>query len=179
MRAMIEGLDTPHPLGPLLPAMFQEDEFAQRFISAFDTVLAPVFSTLDNIDSYFDPMLAPEDFVDWLASWVGLAIDETWPVERRRLLVARAVELYQWRGTRRGLAAHIAVYTGTEPEIEDHGGVAWSPSPMADLLGTDTPQVTVRLRVPDPKAIDQARLDRVVTAAKPAHLGHTIEVVKG
>ena len=68
-------------------------------MSAFDEVLAPLFTTLDCFDSYLDPDLAPHDFVDWLASWVGVDIDETWTLERRRRLIQDAVVLYRIRGT--------------------------------------------------------------------------------
>jgi phage tail-like protein len=178
MRGIIDGLASPHPLGPALPAMFADDDFAQRFTSAFDEVLAPVLATLDNFDAYLDPGTAPEDFVEWLAGWVGLALDDTWPSDRRRLLVSRAVPLYQWRGTVRGLAEHVAIYAGVEPEILENGGTAWSPVPGGPLPGVAEPRLLVRLAVPDPKSLDTTRLDRVIMAAKPAHLAHAVEVLK-
>ncbi|MGW2874684.1 hypothetical protein ACWDCZ_41715, partial [Kitasatospora sp. NPDC001225] len=66
-RAAVPGLPSPHPIGELLPALFAEDDFAQRFTAGLDTVLAPVFATLDNLPAYFQPGLAPADFLDWLA----------------------------------------------------------------------------------------------------------------
>ena len=178
MRGLIEDLDTPHPLGASLPALFQEDGFAQRFTSALDAVLAPVFCTLDNLEAYFDPRLAPRDFVVWLAAWVGLALDENWPVERQRALIAEAAQLYRWQGTAKGLAAHVALYTGSEPEIVDSGGCSWSATPGGSLPGTAEPRVTVLVRVPDPSAVDRRRLDAIVAAAKPAHVVHEIEVLQ-
>ena len=80
MRAHVPGLASPHPLGDRLPAMYLEDSFIQRMTAAFDDVLAPIFSSLDNLEAYVDPELAPEDFVLWLGDWVGLALDESWPV---------------------------------------------------------------------------------------------------
>lgn len=179
MRAAVPGLETPHPLGLAMPGIYHDDDFCQRFLAGFDEVLAPVFCTLDNLDAYFDPALAPEDFVDWLAAWVGIALDENWSVERRRALVAQAAELYRWRGTRRGLAAHVAVYTGSEPEVVDSGGCVWSPVPGGEVPGAWPPQVTVRVRVPDPAAVDLRRIEAIVAAAKPAHVAHVIEVVEG
>jgi phage tail-like protein len=64
---MIAGLGSPHPLGSGLPALYQEDDLAQRLLAALDEVLAPVISTLDNFDRYLEPSLAPLDFVEWLA----------------------------------------------------------------------------------------------------------------
>ncbi len=77
-RGLIPGLVSPHPLGPALPALFQEDDFAQRFVSAFDDVLAPIFSAMDNGDAYLDPYLTPEDFLEWMSSWVGIELNENW-----------------------------------------------------------------------------------------------------
>ena len=95
-------------------------------MAAFDEIVAPLFSTLDCLDSYLDPKLAPHDFVDWLASWVGVDIDETWTLERRRRLILDAVALYRIRGTAAGLAAHVNLYAGVTPEIAENGGCEWS-----------------------------------------------------
>ena len=178
MRGMIDGLESPHPLGPTLPAVFQDDDFAQRFTAAFDDALAPVFATLDNVDSYVDPKVAPDDFVEWLSGWVGLALDATWPADRRRELVARAVELYQWRGTARGLAAHVAVYTGSEPQVVDNGGVSWSTTPSSPMPGSGNPSFTVRVEMADSAGVDERRLRDLVDAAKPAHLVADVEVAR-
>lgn len=175
-RARIEGLPSPHPLGAMLPALYQEDDFAQRFTQALDSVLAPVFLTIECVDAYLDPWLAPGDFVEWLAGWVGVALDETWPIERQRELVARAVETYRWRGTLRGLRTLVEIYTGHQAEIVESGGVRWSPTPGADPPGSPHPLLTVRLRVPDASSLDWKRLEAVVVAAKPAHIPHVIEV---
>src|SRR5437879_2123507 len=83
-RGFVPGLASPHPLGDRLPAMYLEDSLVQRMTHAFDVVLAPIFSSLDNLDAYVDPELAPADFLLWLGDWVGLALDEAWPEERRR-----------------------------------------------------------------------------------------------
>ena len=55
MRGLVPGLASPHPLGPALPAIYQEDDFAQSFLTAFDDVLAPIFSTVDNFPACLDP----------------------------------------------------------------------------------------------------------------------------
>ena len=177
MRGLIDDLATPSPLERALPGLLQQDDFACRFVGAFDSVLAPVFGTLDNFPAYVDPGTAPSDFVEWLAGWLGLVLDGTWSDERRRQAVREVVELYRWRGTARGLKAHVALYLGLEPEIEEGGGVVWSPAPGAALPGEATDRVLVRVRVPEPGAIDASRLDAIVRAVKPAHLGHEIDIV--
>lgn len=178
MRGAIADLPSPHPLGPALPGLYQDDAFAQSMMSALDEVLAPVVSTIDNFESYLDPYLAPEDFLAWLGGWVGIAIDDGWSLERRREAVARAVELYRLRGTATGLARQIEIHTGGTVEITENGGTAWSIDPGGELPGSPDPLVVVRVAVDDPAAVDRARLNALIAASKPAHVEHRFEVVK-
>lgn len=175
-RASARALLNPHPLGAYLPALYQEDEFAQQWLSALDEVLAPIFSSIDNFSAYLDPRLAPADFLDWLATWMGLVSDETWPVERRRAFVSRASDLYRMRGTVKGLSAHVQIFSGGEVEIVEHGGTSWSATNGGVLPGSAGYDMVVRVVVADPSTVDTARLDALVAAAKPAHLSHRVEV---
>lgn len=178
MRGSVAALPNPHPFGPSLPALYQEDQFAQAFLSALDEVLAPVIHTLDNLNSYFDPYLTPDDFLSWLGTWVAIAIDDQWSIERRREAVGRAVELYRLRGTAAGLGQQIEIYTGGTVEIVENGGTAWSIDPGGELPGSAKPLVVVRVHVDDPKAVDASRVDALVAASKPAHVEHRVEIMK-
>jgi phage tail-like protein len=178
MRGTVDILATPHPMGPAMPAVYQEDPFAQSFLGALDTVLAPVVGTLDNFDAYLDPYLAPDDFLGWLATWVGMTIDESWTSERRRQVVARAVELYRLRGTATGLAEQIEIHTGGAVEIIENGGTAWSIDAGGELPGSPKPLLVVRIQVEDPKSVDGGRIEAIVAASKPAHVEHRVEIVK-
>lgn len=180
MRGMINGLANPYPLITSMPSAYQEDHFTDRFLSTFDDVLAPVLSTLDNIDAYLDPWLCPPDFLPWMASWVGVEIDENWSEEQQRRLVATAVDLLQWGGTRRGTIDLIRAFLGIEAdriEVEDSGGVAWSVTPGAALPGTAPPTVTVRVRSDAKGDVDERRLERLVRMSEPAHVATTVQVV--
>lgn len=177
MRTGLAGLTTPHPLGERLPAVYTEDTFAQRFTAALDEVLAPVFVTLDCFASYLDPWLAPADFLDWLATWVALRVDEDWSEGQRRELVANAVELHRWRGTCLGLAAHVRLLTGGKVEVVDSGGCAASDYPNGPLPGSPVPRVLVRVRVPDPASVDRPLLLAVIADAVPAHVRVDLEIV--
>ena len=179
MRGLVAGLGTPHPLGPALPALYQDDDFAQRLLAGLDDVMAPIYSTLDNFDAYLDPHLTPDDFLAWLGGWVGIALDESWDVERRRAIVGRAVDLYRMRGTALGLAGQVEIQTGGHVEIVENGATGWSVDPGGELPGSPEPLVVVRVTVPDPKGVDAQRLDALVATAKPAHVMHRIEIVKG
>lgn len=178
MRGTLPGLHSPHPLGRGLPAVYQdEDPFTMRMTEAFDELLAPVISTLDCLPAYFDAAVAPEDFVDWLADWVGIDLDETWDLPLRRQVVAGATDLHARRGTAAGLADQVRLVTGGEVEVHESGGTAWSVDAGSALPGSRKPTLLVRVRVPDPSAVDPVRLERLVTAVKPAHVPHSLEIL--
>lgn len=178
MRGTVTDLGTPYPLGGLLPAVLQEDPFAMRLTAGLDDVLAPIIATLDCLYGYIDPALAPEDFLEWLADWVGATVDENWPLHRQRATVARAVELYQLRGTLVGLRAQVEVITGAQVDIVESGGVGWSTTPDGPLPGEPGSWLVVRITTAAPDSIRLGVVEAIVAAAKPAHVLHQIEVVQ-
>jgi len=178
MRGTVPGLVSVAPVAQRLPAVYQEDEFLQRFVQAFDVALAPLFLTLDTLECYVDPALAPPDFLAWLGEWVGIEVDDTWSDQRRREIIAGAAEIHRRRGTPAGVVEAVRLAVGGRVEVEDSGGSAWSATPGAELPGASTPFLRVTVRVADPATVDRRRLERVVAAVKPAHVTHTIDVVE-
>ena len=110
-----------------LPAVFGAEpisaDFTDRFLAIFDTTLRGIEATLDDQDALFDPRSAPAeplgkgkaDFLTWLGTWVGVALDPRLPVSRRRALLRNAGRLAHLRGTREGLRQQLLVYLGLEP----------------------------------------------------------------
>ncbi|MFC9185642.1 phage tail protein [Streptomyces cyaneofuscatus] len=179
-RAAVPGLPSRYPIGELLPALYTDDDLAQRFTAGLDTVLAPVLSTLDNLPAYFDPALAPADFLPWLATWVGAGIDPGWPPELQRAVLARAVELHRWRGTRRGLVEHLRLCFGVRADVRDGGGVAWSSEPGTALPPPPTGELLVRVWPVAPGVtVDANRVQEVVTASCPVHLTCRVKILPG
>ncbi|GGM01291.1 MULTISPECIES: phage tail protein [Micromonospora] len=177
MRAAVAGLATPDPLGRRLPAVYAADDLAQRLTGGFDQVLAPVHATLDSLWAYFDPALAPPDFVDWLGSWVAAGGGRDRPAAERRRVVAGAVARHRVRGTAAGLAEEVRLATGLVPEIVESGGTTWSVTPGTALPGSAVPALTVRVYAPEPSDALVARLRAVVEANRPAHVPYTVEVL--
>lgn len=107
-----------------LPAVFREDpssaDFLDRFLSIFDDIYDDLGQTITNIASIFDPEATPVAFLDWLASWLGLALERSWPISKRRRLIREAHRLYALRGTPEGLRQHVALYTDSTPTILEH-----------------------------------------------------------
>lgn len=170
------GTRTPYPLASVLPGLFQEVGFTMRMCGGLDDILAPAIVTMDCLDAYLDPALTPPDFLEWLAGWVGLSLDQNWSESKRRELVAHAADLYRWQGTVRGVREHVRLYTGSEPEVTDSGGVSWSARAGGDLPGDPRPDLVVRVTVEGDVSIDESHLDTIVSAAKPAHVPHRLEI---
>jgi phage tail-like protein len=181
-------LINPHPLAETLPGVYRDawiderrrtarEPFGRRFISALDTVLAPVLATLDNLDGYLDADTTPEDFLVWLGLWVAAPVDNAWNEDRRRAFVGQAAELYRRRGTAAGLRDHVQIHTGGTVEIIENGASSWSDKPDGKVPGSPEPVVVIRVTVDDPESIDKAKLDALVHASKPAHVVHRVEVV--
>jgi phage tail-like protein len=177
MRGAVDGLATPFPIGEQLPSVYGEDEMALRFTTALDDLFAPLLSVLDCLPAYFDPSLAPADFVAWLGGWVGAEVTGDEPEEVLRSMVGGAAAAHRLRGTARGVSEVIRLAFGIVPEIVESGGAAWSPRPRGEFPGDPVPGLTVRLRVPDPAAVDRDRVEQLVAAVRPAHIPCVVEVI--
>ncbi len=109
-----------------LPAAFGPDplsaDFTDRLLAIFDRGFRSVESRIDNQADLFDPRSAPAtspvtsapDMLSWLAGWVGVTFDRTWPVARRRRYLMEAVKLYPCRGTLPGLRRALLLFLGLD-----------------------------------------------------------------
>lgn len=165
-----------------LPALFRDDEFIGQFLLIFENILKPVENTVDNLALYFSPLMTPEPLLPWLASWVDLTLDPTWPEERRRELVKSAAELYRWRGTKRGLSEYLRIYTGSVPEISEY-----IPGMRLDQdteLGINTRlgssgtghHFTITLELDESSEIDVNTVKAIIETQKPAHTVYTLQI---
>lgn len=148
-----------------LPPIFEEHPFLGSFLLAFEGVLAPIEQSVDHFDAYLDPETTPPFFLENLASWLGVILDEKWPLEKRRAVVAEAAELYRKRGTRQGLSRWLEIYTEVTPEIAEPKG--------------QPHHFEVVLNVPRGKNVDQATVERIIEANKPAHATYGLKIVRG
>ena len=107
-----------------LPAIYQEDEksrdFLERFLSVFETKLFESEETISNLPIYFDPMAAPDDFLEWLASWLALDRYELLGERNRDFILRAAAEFYRQKGTASGLASLVSFLTGGECCIKEY-----------------------------------------------------------
>lgn len=109
-----------------LPAIYQENDLSVRFVGSLEPLLDPIVALLDCLPAHVDPDLAPEDVLALMARWLGLEVDEAWPIERKRELVRRGDELARRHGTRAGLELTLRIAFPDHPlRVEDTGQVTW------------------------------------------------------
>ncbi len=106
-----------------LPAIYQDDapsrDFLERFLSVFESALFASEERISNLPALFDPLAAPDDFLEWLASWIALDRYELLG-EKNREFISRAVEFYRMKGTASGLASLVSFLTGRECCVKEY-----------------------------------------------------------
>jgi len=144
-----------------LPPIYAEHEFLGRFLSIFEDMLGPIQQNIYHFDLYLSPKTAPESFLPWLNDWLGSVVDERWPMQVWRKLLEHAAWLYQARGTKSGLARHIELATGLEPEIIENADGPYT--------------VTISLRA-EGRELDQRLVERIVQFHCPAHVSYRLQI---
>jgi phage tail-like protein len=87
-------------------------DFIGRFLKIFEQAFEPAVQTMDAMWANLDPFTAPKAMLPFLAYWVAWPINKSWGLNQQRRLIKRALELYRWRGTRKGLRLFLHLYTG-------------------------------------------------------------------
>jgi len=109
----------------LLPAVYRRSDALGRNLVRdvcflFEHMFGSIENVLDREHEYYDPYECPPDFLPWLASWSAMVVDMDWPEAKKRAIIRRGVDLYRIRGTVRGLALFLKLFTGYEPRIEEN-----------------------------------------------------------
>jgi phage tail-like protein len=167
-----------------LPTVYQEIDVIHRFIKIFEQAFDPAVNSFFSMWAYLDPLTAPEALLPFLAHWVDWPIDPRFSGTQQRRLIHRAVEIYRWRGTRKGLRFFIHLYTGLplneELEHEDDKSISIAESfgqgcvlGIAHLgrnavLGGGKPyHFQVRLRTGPEHYIDEPLVRQIIEQEKP------------
>jgi len=145
-----------------LPYIYSEDEFLGRYLLIFEDLFGPIEQIVAHFDLYLDPRTAPESFLSVLANWLGLVLDDRWPAQQRRAILESAVELYDFRGTKRGLTRLLEASTHCQVEIIENVD---GPHSFRVIL---TPQ--------DGSDVDEAMIRHLIEVNKPAHTVYRLEI---
>ena len=113
-----------HDLMRRLPRVFSRDEASADFLRRYLAIMEGAMREIDLRavcrHVLLDPHATPEEALPWLASFVGMALDERWPVCARRTLIANGVWLFRFRGTVGGLKRFIEIYLDRPVVILEH-----------------------------------------------------------
>lgn len=168
-----------------LPDLYREIDFVGRFLQVFEQTFEPTVNALDSLWAYLDPLTAPQSLLPFLTHWVGWNFDAPLDPRRQRFLIRHALQIYRWRGTRRGLRFYLHLATGLplddhlSHESAKHIGIhetfsqglilgEASLGENASLGGGQPFHFAIHLR-PDPHhTIDTALVHQIITQEKPA-----------
>lgn len=137
-----------------LPEVFRQDDLVRRMLAPFETVFAELRAELlgtgtegglpdvFGVDSTPPPQFpyspsGPQDYLGYLASWIGLPLRPEKPAEWNRAFLAAAVPLLARSGTRDGLHALLRAWLAgdvLDVGIEDPGGSERGTVLLSDLL---------------------------------------------
>lgn len=190
-------LEHPHgKLASMLPSIYAEEmqkmrdedngesPFFERYLLGFEDFIRPLQRTLDRLDTLFGAYTTPSEFLLWLGTWVCLPLDENWSEMQRRRLIKEAVELWRWRGTKRGLSRYIEIYCGVTPDINDMPvqGMRLGPDTKMGKPDTklgDVPGHTfvVSIAAPDPSKINEQIVHDIIAWEKPAHTAYSLRIL--
>jgi phage tail-like protein len=145
-----------------LPAIYSDDEFLGRYLLIFESLLSPVTWAIDNFDLYLSPEIAPQAWLEWIASWFDLLLLPELPIDRQRELIRQAGWLFLRRGTRAGLQRLLELYFGVIPEITENDVCRF-------MVILPLSQSSVKL------GRDVA--DRLIQSQKPAFAAYSLEIV--
>ncbi len=134
--------------------------FLGRMLVIFEALWEPLEQRQDHVAMYFDPRTCPAEMLSWLAGWLDVTLDPHWPEDRRRSLLAEAMELFRWRGTTYGLTRMIEVSTGLTAVITDDA------EPFV---------IRVRVSIPPSSTVRRDVIENLIREHKPAHVGYVLE----
>jgi phage tail-like protein len=90
-----------------LPGIYREDPASSSFLDRYLANLEGLSTTIEDriaaAQVLLHPQTVPADWLDWLASWLDLALDPMWDDARRRLFLENAMRFFAARGTMRGV----------------------------------------------------------------------------
>jgi phage tail-like protein len=177
-----------------LPALYEQDDLMGRLLMLFESFWAPIESQIDEMYYYFDPRITPASFLPWLAAWLDLELDETWPEARLRQLIRWSIALHRSRGTKWGLLKYLEIYTGQKAGIIERRAKNFVIGPSALLgpaialgRGNRPHTFTVSLRLPALDIEDEAErarqeklrqrtIEAIIDMQKPAHTVYTLNL---
>lgn len=110
-----------HNLLQQLPKTLWRDQRAQDFLERYLMPSAAMLSEWGEVSEQrqrlLNPCVTPSESLDWLASFLGLAMDPCWSERARRAMIAEIAHLFRGRGTLWSLQRMLEILTGAQVVI--------------------------------------------------------------
>ncbi len=177
-----------------LPQLYREVDFVGRLLHIFEQAFEPSVWALEGMWAYLDPSTSPVALLPFLAHWVGWEMPDFLDLPTQRRLIRQAVELYRWRGTRRGLRLYLHLYTGLPldegiPSEQDKHICIQEPFGPGFILGDahlgyetmlgggQAFHFSVILRSLPSMSLDRGLVEKIIDQEKPAFCTYDLTIV--
>ena len=163
-----------------LPAVYQQDavsaSFLERFLANPEGILTYLEGLIAQMQTLLDVHTAPAEALDWLASWIGLALDPGWNDHQRRLLIAQAPYFFQRRGTPVGLlqAILLTLYPDSGASIF-HDRIAATLYPTVRIVERFLTRLPQETAIADPT--DERQPPRLIPSPETKSRAHRFTVM--
>lgn len=136
-----------------LPGIYQQSASTEKSpLEATLRIAQHVFdhiedTKIDLIHTYLNPFLTPPEFLPWLASCLGLTLNESlaqegdtplWTDEKKRYLIDIAAELYRLRGTLPGFMYALETFASIKVRVLERAWPAGLTIGVYSTVGIDT-----------------------------------------
>lgn len=163
-----------------LPEIYRarpENDFLKRFLCLFETVYQELDTGIRKAPRQMDPDTAEEEFLQWMAQWVGISEVHLWSEEKLRRLLSGIVKKNLMRGTKAYVQDLLEIFLGETPFFVEYGELEayrGNPKVYEKLLryyAHDPYLVNILVREEAvQKRQEQKALKRVIEDLKPAHI---------
>jgi phage tail-like protein len=167
-----------HDFRARLPRTYSRDalaaDFLDRYLAVPDSFLGEADGRSQARHALLHPYAVPDQMLRWLASFVGLVLDDRWSkaprpaggtADARREIIAAVAELWRYRGTARGLRKFLELYLDVPVAIIEQyrlrgmGGGAAGSAVIADAVLGGGFRVGAPIGEVTPRAIEGSTAD--------------------
>ncbi len=182
-----------------LPSLYQDNDFLDRFLAAFEKILFGrdpepgilfpfdgLEESIAGLSTIFDPYETPEKFLEWLSDWTSFTLRSDLDITKQRDFIANIIQLYRRRGTKENLKKLLSIFTVGTPAVMESASSEFqigvhSTIGQDTVLGGGAPhffQVTISLPRESPESLERqmAIAQALIELEKPAHTHYTLEV---
>lgn len=169
--------------------------FLERFLSLFEDQFTEAEAAFESISRLMNPRAADADWLAFVAGWLDLAFDPSWPSERRRRLVIEGARLQAGRGTPAALRRYLEIYTGRavgivedfrnrppEPiQLGARGALGVAPLGGVTLIRALAHRFSVTVTLPGraDRRTEMSAVRKIIDDMKPAHTEYSLRTGGG